>query len=223
MLRIKFKLFLFDFTLIKLFKKRTFFLLFVALVFLWLPGNAQVEQVEPSTEPDTTQINTGTETITYADTLPITSSTHSPRRASLYSAVFPGLGQAYNRKYWKIPILYGGGGVLVYFINFNHQRYTELRGLLFSALNNPGQEIIYKGRPISENAVRRQIDNDRRNRDYLIIITGMVYFLNIVDAMVDAHLINFDLADELALKIQPTGGRTDNNVTYAGLALTLKF
>lgn len=182
-----------------------------------------IAQVEPTTEPDTTQIITGPEILTEPGTPQIPERAHSPRRASLFSAVLPGLGQAYNKKYWKIPILYTGGGVLIYFVNFNHQRYNELRGILFSALNNPGQEIMYNDRPISENALRRQIDIDRRNRDYLIIITGIVYFLNIADAMVDAHLINFDLGEELAFKIQPTGGRSDNNVNYAGLALTLKF
>ncbi|CAN5216605.1 hypothetical protein BH23BAC1_BH23BAC1_13700 [soil metagenome] len=194
--------------------------LFIFLVIFWHCGKAQVE---PATEPDTTQTITGTEIITLPNTAPLIQRVHSPRRASFYSAVLPGLGQAYNRKYWKIPILYGGGGVLVYFVNFNHQRYSDLRGLLFSHLNNPGQEIIYQDRVLSENAVRRQIDMDRRNRDYLIIISGIIYFLNIADAMVDAHLINFDLGEELALKLQPTGGRTGNNVTYAGLSLTLNF
>lgn len=153
--------------------------------------------------------------------------THSPRRASLYSAVLPGLGQAYNRKFWKIPILYVGAGVLVYSINWNHQQYVSLKSALFTYLNE-GEDsglVIIPGRlnPVPETNVRRGIDKYRRDRDYLIIISGLVYMLNIADAMVDAHLKGFDLGDDLTLKIKPKGGFTDNAEKYAGLSFTLKF
>jgi hypothetical protein len=156
---------------------------------------------------------------------------HSPRRASLYSAVLPGLGQAYNRKFWKIPILYIGSGVLVYFIDFNNKEYVKLRSALFSHLNNEGSEdwvseqvyVPYLDRNVPDVNVRRQIDQYRRDRDYLIIISGLVYMLNIADAMVDAHLKGFDLGEDLSFQVKPSGGQIDNAARYAGISLTLKF
>jgi hypothetical protein len=71
--------------------------------------------------------------------------------------------------------------------------------------------------------VRRQIDQYRRDRDYLIIISGLVYMLNIADAMVDAHLKGFDLGEDLSFQVKPSGGQIDNAARYAGISLTLKF
>ncbi len=153
--------------------------------------------------------------------------THSPRRASLYSAVLPGLGQAYNGRFWKIPIIYAGTGVLVYSINWNHTRYIDLKSALFTYLNKEGTTgsvyIPSIGGSRPEDNVRRTIDRYRRDRDYLIIISGLVYLLNIADAMVDAHLQSFELGDDLSMKVAPAGVLLENNTRFAGISLTLKF
>lgn len=153
-----------------------------------------------------------------------TDQSHSPRKASLYSAVLPGLGQAYNGKYWKIPILYAGLGTLVYSINFNHRTLIDYTEAYYALLHTDNPEAFrFKNQRVTPEVLNRGIEEYRRTRDYLIIISGIVYFLNIADALVDAHLNYFDMGEGLSLKIRPTGGQFQNNVNYAGLAITLNF
>lgn len=123
-----------------------------------------------------------------------------PRRASLLSAVFPGAGQFYNGKYWKIPILLGGGYALGYFINLNHEQYVLCRDSYLLIQN--GQRDYFNGVYSAEQLVRLR-EYWRRNRDLLIILSAFGYLLNIADAAVDAHLSGFDVNDDISLKIQP--------------------
>ena len=140
---------------------------------------------------------------------------HSPRRATIYSAVLPGLGQIYNRKYWKVPIVYGGFVTLGYFINFNNELYTKYKQAYsdiidtdpntnsFKKLNvNP---IFFEADKISQLTERLRIakDGSRRNRDLVVIGTAVFYALNIIDASVDAHFFNFDISDDLTINWVP--------------------
>jgi len=140
---------------------------------------------------------------------------HSPRRATIYSAVLPGLGQIYNRKYWKVPIVYGGFVTLGYFINFNNELYTKYKQAYsdiidtdpntnsFKKLNvNP---IFFEADKISQLTERLRIakDGSRRNRDLVVIGTAVFYALNIIDASVDAHFFNFDINDDLTINWVP--------------------
>jgi hypothetical protein len=140
---------------------------------------------------------------------------HSPRRATIYSAVLPGLGQIYNRKYWKVPIVYGGFVTLGYFINFNNELYVKYKQAYsdiidtdpntnsFKKLNvNP---IFFEADKISQLTERLRMakDGSRRNRDLVVIGTAVFYALNIIDASVDAHFFNFDISDDLTINWVP--------------------
>ena len=122
-------------------------------------------------------------------------------RAALYSGVLPGLGQAYNKKYWKIPFIYGGFAFFGYFIEFSHERYIIFRELLLSETDpDPRTE---NNSNLSEDSLRRRTDQWRRTRDLMVGLTVVLYFLNILDAHIDAHLNDFDVNQNLSLEITP--------------------
>lgn len=129
---------------------------------------------------------------------------HSPRKATLYSAVIPGLGQVYNRKYWKVPIVYAGMGTCAYFALYSNKRYNEFREA-WKSLNetDPGGTVIFDNYLYSLNGLEAGKNYFRRNRDLFTIFTAGVYILNIVDANVDAHLFDFDVSDNLTLNFRP--------------------
>ena len=140
---------------------------------------------------------------------------HSPRKATIYSAVLPGLGQIYNRKYWKVPIVYGGFATLGYFINFNNGEYVKYRQAYSDIIDNDPNTNSYlklftdprslEKANIVQSTERLRIYKDywRRNRDLLIIFTGIFYAVNIIDASVDAHFFNFDISDDLTINWAP--------------------
>lgn len=144
-----------------------------------------------------------------------------PKRAALLSAVFPGLGQVYNKQYWKVPIVISGMLVFGHFINYNNKVYHGLRNAtLISASGgtNPYAEII-----TTESALVRNRDIFRRNRDFLIILGSVFYILNIVDAHVSAHLDEFYVNEDLAMGIEPSIQSTPLFSQAFGLSLVLKF
>jgi hypothetical protein len=120
----------------------------------------------------------------------------APAKAGFYSAILPGLGQAYNKKYWKIPLVYGAMGTSLYFYRTNNDKYHEFRNEYKSRLlgiTNPKYSYLDNTRLI--NAQRFY----QRNRDLSLLITAAFYVLNIVDANVDAHLGQFNVSDNLTL------------------------
>lgn len=142
-----------------------------------------------------------------------------PRRASLLSAVFPGAGQLYNKKYWKLPILYGGSFALGYFIDLNNDQYKLFRNAYVE--RKSGKEDIFKGR-FNEEQLVRQREYWRRNRDLLIIVSAFTYLLNIADAAVDAHLSEFDVSDDLSMSVYPKVEICNRKAfTSIGLLVTL--
>ncbi len=132
---------------------------------------------------------------------------HSPRKASLYSTMLPGLGQAYNRKYWKIPLVYGLGAYTVYAAMANNNIYKGYRNAYrIRTDGDPATLDEYVGLE-NDFTLQQRRDEFRRDRDYFWILTGVVYVLNIVDAAVDAHLFYFDVSDKLSMQfLPPTGG-----------------
>jgi len=140
---------------------------------------------------------------------------HSPRKATIYSAVLPGLGQIYNRKYWKLPIVYGGFVTLGYFINFNNELYVKYKQAYSDILDtDPNtrsyEEIDAYAYYLKQNRVsqfkdqlRIAKDGSRRNRDLVVIFTAAFYALNIIDASVDANFFNFDMGDDLTINWVP--------------------
>lgn len=137
---------------------------------------------------------------------------HSARKATIYSAALPGLGQIYNRKYWKVPLVYGGFATFGYFINFNHKEYIKYRQAYSDIIDtdpntNSYLKLITNPRPERmtqyTETLRQYKDSWRRNRDLVVISTAMFYALNIIDASVDAHFFNFDISDDLTMKWAP--------------------
>ena len=122
-----------------------------------------------------------------------------PARASLFSALVPGLGQAYNGDYWKIPIFYTGFVVSGYCWSFNQTQYKRYRDMYKQAVLDPEN---YTGHLTPDN-IKWYRDQHRRLRDYSILATALIYVLNIVDANVFAHFSNFDISDDISLKVEP--------------------
>ena len=121
------------------------------------------------------------------------------RKAWLYSAMLPGLGQAYNKKYWKMPIIYACLGGLGWGIIYTNQKYFTFRSALAQQITTGKNDLDVN---LSEDNLRHHTENLRKDRDLLIIITALIYILNIIDAHVDAHLNTFDLTKSIALKFQ---------------------
>lgn len=122
-----------------------------------------------------------------------------PARASLYSALLPGLGQAYNGDYWKIPIFYTGFLVSGYCWSFNQTQYKRYKDMYISATVEGGG---YTGNLTPDN-IKWYRDQHRRLRDYSIIATALIYVLNIIDANVFAHFNDFDISDDISFKVEP--------------------
>ena len=153
---------------------------------------------------------------------------HSPKKAAIYSAILPGWGQAYNKKYWKIPLIYAGFGTLGYFISWNNKNYQVLK-LAYSDLTDGNPETTsyldleaakyYDLDNESEfnqfqNGLDKQQSYYRRNRDLLIISTAGFYALNIIDASVDAHFFDFDISEDLTFNWQPVMQSVDEQLVY---------
>jgi hypothetical protein len=125
-------------------------------------------------------------------------------RAALLSAILPGAGQFYNKKYWKIPILYAGFIVLGYTIEFNNTNYKTFKIAYQYRVDGDSTTIDdYENIYPEADALFVRKNYYRRTRDLLWIITAGVYVLNIIDAYVDAHLSDFDISDDLSLRTQP--------------------
>lgn len=133
---------------------------------------------------------------------------HSPKKASIYSAVLPGLGQAYNKKYWKIPIIYAGFGTLFYFISVNGSEYREFKEAYNIVYAGDTAEYSNNAYVVRYNANLDQLREGRnyyrRNLELTYILTGVLYILNIIDASVDAHLYDFDISEDLSMRIEPS-------------------
>lgn len=128
---------------------------------------------------------------------------HSPKKAVLYSVLVPGLGQAYNKKYWKIPIVYAALGTSSYFIYYNYQYFDSLRNAYLIRTDGDSTTIDeFVG--YSEEAILQEIDRWRGYLDIAVFVTAGIYLFNIIDALVDAHLFYFDVSDDLSFQIKPT-------------------
>jgi hypothetical protein len=126
---------------------------------------------------------------------------HSPKKATIMSAALPGLGQVYNKKYWKVPIVYAGLGTCAYLIDFNNREFQTYKNALIAELDSDTLTVNNTG--FSANQLDELQDTYRRWRDLSWICFGAVYLLNIIDANVDAHLFHFDVGDELGMSVLP--------------------
>ncbi len=132
----------------------------------------------------------------------------NPRIATYRSAILPGWGQATNKKYWKIPVVYAALGVTTYIFFRNVKQYKEARGSYTNAIDNdtsndyliPQPYYSVKDQPERIRTFRNQV---RQNVDYSVLFFLLFWGLNVVEATVDAHLKTFDVSDDLSLQIRP--------------------
>jgi hypothetical protein len=151
---------------------------------------------------------------------------HPPVKAAFYSALLPGMGQVYNGKWWKVPIVYAAIGTGVGFVVYNSKQYHDCRIAYFTRTDgdpDSNYETAFT-QQFSDQALVQFQQEFRRNRDLSYLITTALYLLNVVDAIVDGHLYKLDMSDDLSFRIRPildysmTGG-----IGYKGLGINWTF
>lgn len=144
-----------------------------------------------------------------------------PAKAAFYSAVLPGLGQVYNKRYWKVPLVYGAIGASIYTYDLNHKNYLRYRNAYKRRIagynDDEFQNLI--------SSTDRLVDGQefyKRNRDRSMIFILGFYFLNILDANIDAHLKQYNVNSDLTIKpyfdVAPVGAQP-----VAGMRIALTF
>jgi hypothetical protein len=144
---------------------------------------------------------------------------HDPKKATFRSAVLPGWGQAYNREYWKIPIVWGALGTCVGFWVYNNKWYQKTKTAYTIRVNNDTSrfpEIDKKLTGLDAASLQTYRNTFRRDRDYSLLYFLAMWGLNVVDATVFAHLKEFDVSDDLSMKVKP---RLDPIARTAGFTL----
>ncbi|MCB9081362.1 MAG: hypothetical protein H6555_06585 [Lewinellaceae bacterium] len=167
-----------------------FLFLITSLVVVWAPAQ--------STPPDTTAQGSLPPVVVKVKTPPI------PKRAAYYSLVLPGAGQVYNGHWWKVPFVYGALGGVAYSVHYNQSRYRRLKTALELQLQGLPHE--FTGQIDSPTTLRSLRDQYDKNTQLSYIGTVVVYAIIAVEAFVDAHLQNFDIDDDLSLRLQPNLG-----------------
>ncbi len=145
-------------------------------------------------------------------------------RASLLSMILPGLGQAYNHKYWKIPIIYAALGGIGYLFLARNQEYQDYHNeLLFRYANPNASPNSFSNYSLDQ--INTQKVQAKKYRDFCIIGMGMIYLINVIDANVGAHLKTFDVSDNLSLSIKPKAFYCSKSPygLAGGISLALNF
>jgi hypothetical protein len=135
----------------------------------------------------------------------------NPKRATIYSAILPGAGQVYNKKYWKVPIVYAAIGIPAYYFFYNKSWYQKCQYALAVTVNGSTGDSLAKVAPPllpfveagDVNGIITNRDSFRKNQDYSVLFFLLFYGLNIVDATVDAHLKDFNVNSDLSFQIKP--------------------
>ncbi len=168
----------------------------------------------------------------------------SPKKASIYAALFPGLGQIYNGKYWKLPIVYGGYAGLIYIFGWNNNNYKDYfeayrtiagyssasqmtvadRQFLDGFIKNPSIDLNNSSH-FSYVKTQLQSGKDfyRRNRDLTVIGIAALHVLSIIDASVDANLFDFDISDDLSMRVEPLPIDFGNSTQIIGINVAINF
>lgn len=160
---------------------------------------------------------------------------HNPKKAALMSACLPGLGQIYNKKWWKVPIVYAGIGGIGYGIYNNYTNYIDYLDAYkiatgdFPEGETPSATATQLAQNYSESSLQTYKESYRRDFEFYCILMVAWYGLNIIDAVVDAHLFDYDISDDLSLSVSPYINTEISPVMpmpvnrHAGLSFKLKF
>ena len=202
-----------------------FFIFFVSIGF----GQEEKEEKRNTLEVDSLKTSIKTEEVLVIDTLVAKKraiNPLAPSKAAFYSAVLPGLGQVYNKRYWKVPIVWGAIGAGIYGYTFYDNSYNELR----TAFKRRKAGFLIDNPNIAETVTDAQLErlqNDRQNdRDLTLLVTILLYALNVVDANVDAHLKQFNIDDDLSFDMEFHPYLDVNPITTDpnyGMAVIIKF
>ena len=141
-----------------------------------------------------------------------------PKRAGLYSAILPGAGQVYTKKYWKVPVIYAGLITSAYYIKENHALYNLYKQTYLNRLE--GHETDDFTNRYTDANLLTLTEHYRRNTEISALLFTLTYVLNIVDASVSAHLFDYDISEDISLHIQPIYMAKENT---SGLSLSIKL
>ena len=139
----------------------------------------------------------------------------------VFSMIVPGLGQAYNRKYWKIPIIYAALGTTVYLFSYNNNTYKDYKQAYLNKIDTLSSTIDNYPELSPDDLITNQ-KTYKKFRDLNAILTFLFYTLNVADAYVDAHLTTFDVSDKLSIQVYPSMQISAFNTKPAGV-ITLSF
>ncbi|MEP2280805.1 DUF5683 domain-containing protein [Maribacter sp.] len=212
---------------------RNYLLLFsTLLLFINLSFSQEEQDSIPKTEIDSVQADLADKGVVIKDSVSFKKSKKefnplAPSKAAFYSAVIPGLGQIYNKRYWKVPIVWGAIGGSAYMYIYNNDQYQRFRtafkrrqaGFTDDEFNGEGTLPLFDVDDLEYQQERFQNDRDL----WLVAAIGL-YALNIVDANVDAHLKQFNIDDDLSIDFEPylDFNQVTNSPNY-GMALIIKF
>jgi len=178
------------------------------------------------TETDSTKTEISTNLVVIDSVVKKPIDALSPSKAAFYSAVLPGLGQAYNKKYWKIPIVYAAIGTGVYFYIQNDKDYDRYRDAYKMRLAGFTDDEFYGPTPgsprVTSDGLIRAQQTLKRNKELSLLVTIGFYALNIIDANVDAHLLQYNVDENLAVRPHFQYNEWENS-SDLGLTLNFKF
>jgi hypothetical protein len=142
----------------------------------------------------------------------------NPKKSGLYSALLPGLGQLYNRQYWKLPLVYAGVGAVAYYYVKNYNDYQSYRKAYLGRINNPNPTDKYVGLYGRDELQQRQ-DDSKKYLDLTVLLGAVGYTLQVLDAVTAAHLKNFDVSRDISMRIVPVA----TPMGGVGLGLAVNF
>lgn len=212
-------------------------MLFFFLLFLHVGLSQEDEEKEGEVQPQPTAVDSLAQNLE-GEGITIQEVTYekkrinplAPSKAAFYSAILPGLGQIYNKRYWKVPLVYGAIGTGIYVYSFNNTEYKRARDAFKRRLAGFEDDEFFdingdgSGPDVSDEALQDAQEARQRDRDLALVITIAMYALNIIDANVDAHLKQYNVDDNLSMDFKPylDLNPVTNQPNY-GMALVVKF
>lgn len=201
---------------------------FLLFPFLLITGLQVHAQDKPGMISDDSTLVSKKEIVTAPAAKKDSSKVRSPRQAAIRSAIFPGLGQIYNHKIWKVPIVWGALGTTGGIFFYNLKNYKDAKfayRVKYNMRANHTDSALYasinpKLKLLSEESLRYYRNQFRRDIDYSALFFVILWGLNVVDATVDAHLKSFDVSPDLSLKFKVGHSELANT---NGVSLLLKF